>query len=77
MSQNVPFTAEQQTEVAKALLSARPPTIPGTRVVADNVSRTVWYDTVTKVADVCCRGSGQAQDAIDAARFFDNAGVPD
>lgn len=71
------MTKQERRLIALALLTARPPVIPGTRVIPDDTARKVWYDCVTGVADVCCRGEGDAQDRRNAQFFFDTAGVPE
>jgi hypothetical protein len=71
------FTDEQRAALANALLKARPPVIPNTNVIVNDVERKVWYEAVTQAADVVCRGRGVAQDRIDAALFFDGCGVPE
>lgn len=70
------FTEKTRSAIAKALLDARPPTIPGTNVILDPMARSAWYDCVTKVADVMCRGEGEALDRFNAYHFFNECGVP-
>jgi len=65
----------EHQRVALALLKARPPVLPGTRVVLNDAQRKVWYDCVTQVALALGFPHTKAG-RRDAKAFFDAAGVP-
>jgi hypothetical protein len=64
----VELSAIQETLLAQALLKARPPVIPGTRVILDDTARNTWYKCVTEIASAI---------GVTDQWFFDTCGVPD
>lgn len=70
------MTEVEKIAIAVALRKARPAVIPGTNLIANNTAREVWYDAVREVAAVVNRGQGDSENRLNAAAFFDAAGVP-
>lgn len=65
------MTRRERQQIALALYRARPPVIPGTRVIPDDRQRMVWYNTVVEIAKTVAPTLKQR------GEFFDLAGVPD
>lgn len=65
------MTRRERQQIALALYRARPPVVPGTRVIPDDRQRMVWYNSVLEVAKIVAPTLKAKQE------FFDMAGVPD